>query len=64
VALGDELLVAVEEIRTGALVEDVLVAVDTLARLGDFIELELPFPTGLLTRLGKWLKSGLIDRPP
>jgi hypothetical protein len=22
----------------------------------------LPFPTGLLIRLGKWLKSGLIDR--
>jgi len=34
VALGYELLVAVEGIRTGALVDDVLVAVDTLARLG------------------------------
>jgi hypothetical protein len=40
VALGYELLVAVEEIRTGALVDDVLVAVETLARLGDLIELE------------------------
>jgi adenylate cyclase class IV len=44
VALGYEHLVAVEEIRTGALVDDVLVAVDTLARLGDFIKLEATVP--------------------
>jgi hypothetical protein len=45
VALGYELLVAVEEIRTGALVDDVLVAVETLARLGALIGWRLPFPT-------------------
>ena len=43
-ALGYELLVAVEEIRTGALADDVLVAVETLARLGDLIELEATVP--------------------
>jgi adenylate cyclase class IV len=45
-ALGYEPLVTVDKTRVKALVEDVLVALDTVKDLGDFVELEATVPHG------------------